>query len=62
MCSSDLGERPGDIVEFSNIQIEVVVPPAVSERLMAQLERELFPQFAMIAYESEVRVIRNWKF
>ena len=56
------GLRAGDIPEFANIQIEVIVPPAVAENLLARLEREFFPRFAMVAYESDVRVLRRDKF
>ena len=56
------GKRPGDIPEFANIQIEVVVPPAVAETLLARLESEFFRRYAMIAFEGEVRVLRKEKF
>ena len=56
------GKRPGDIPEFANIQIEVVVPPAVAETLLARLESEFFPRYAMVAFECEVRVLRKEKF
>jgi nitrogen regulatory protein P-II 2 len=56
------GRRTGDIQEFANIQVEVIVPPAVSEQLLARLEKEFFPQFAMVAYETDIRVVRREKF
>ena len=56
------GKRPGDIPEFANIQIEVVVSPAVADTLLTRLEKEFFPRYAMIAFESEVRVLRKEKF
>lgn len=56
------GQRPGDIREFANIQIEAVVTPEVSRRLLERLERELFPRYGMIAFESDVRVLRREKF
>lgn len=56
------GPRMADIEEFANIQIEVIVPPAVGIRLLERLEREFFPRYAMIAYESDVRVLRRGKF
>jgi nitrogen regulatory protein P-II 2 len=56
------GHRAADIEEFANIKVEVVVPPAVAERLMERLEQEFFPHYAMIAYESDVRVRRAVKF
>jgi nitrogen regulatory protein P-II 2 len=56
------GRRPADIREFANIQIEVVVPPEVSLGLLEKLGRDFFPRYAMIAFESEVRVLRPSKF
>jgi len=56
------GKRPADIPEFTNIQIEVLVPPEVANHLLERLEREFFPRYAMIAFETEVRVLRQGKF
>ena len=56
------GKRPGDIPEFANVQIEVVVSPAVADTLLTRLESEFFPRYAMIAFECEVRVLRKEKF
>ena len=56
------GRRPADIPEFANIQIEVVVPSEVAEKLLARLEKDFFPRYAMIAFESDVRVLRRGKF
>jgi nitrogen regulatory protein PII len=56
------GLRTGDIQEFGNIQVEVVVTPKVAEILLERLQEEFFRQVAMIAYESEVRVLRPGKF
>ena len=56
------GERPADIAEFGNIQVEVILQPAVAQILLTSLERDFFPRYAMIAYEDEVRVLRREKF
>ena len=56
------GKRPADIREFANIQIEVVVQPLVAQSLLERLEKEFFPRYAMIAFESDVRVLRPQKF
>ena len=56
------GKRPGDIPEFANIQLEVVVPSTVADTLLTRLEKEFFPRYAMIAFECEVRVLRKDKF
>jgi nitrogen regulatory protein P-II 2 len=56
------GQRLADIREFANIQIEVIVPPEVAERLLTRLQKDFFPRYAMIAFESDVRVLRPHKF
>ncbi len=56
------GRRPADIRAFANIQIEVVVQPEVAQKLLERLEQEFFPRYAMIAFESDVRVLRQEKF
>ena len=56
------GKRPADIREFANIQIEVIVPPEVAQTLLGRLEKEFFPRYGMIAFESDVRVLRAGKF
>ena len=56
------GKRPADIREFANVQIEVIVQPDVAQKLLARLEQEFFQRYAMIAFESDVRVLRPKKF
>lgn len=56
------GRRTADIQEFANIQLEVIVPPTVANRMLARLEKEFFPKFAMVAYETDIRVLRREKF
>lgn len=56
------GHRNADIQEFANIQVEVIVPPLVAEDLLTRLEQEFFPKFAMVAYETTIRVLRRDKF
>ena len=56
------GERAGEMKEFANVQIEVVLQPAAAQALLARLESELFARFGMIAFESDVRVLRSGKF
>ncbi len=56
------GARLGDIQEFANIQFEVIVPPDVAQELLTRLEHDFFPRYAMVAYESDVRVVRPQKF
>ena len=56
------GGRPADIPEFANIQIEVIVRPEVASVLLERLARDFFPRYAMVAYESDIRVWRKGKF
>lgn len=56
------GKRPADIPEFANIQIEVIVQTEVAGKLLQKLGQDLFPRFGMIAFESDVRVLRPEKF
>lgn len=36
------GSRTADIQEFANIQLQVIVPPEVSDKLLQRLEKEFF--------------------
>jgi nitrogen regulatory protein PII len=56
------GERTAEISEFGNIQIEVIVPPSVGDRLMERLEKDFFPKYTIVAYEADIRVRRPGKF
>lgn len=60
--SGSQGHRAADIPEFANIQVEIILQPDVAESLLARLSSELFPNFAMVAYETEIRVLRPGKF
>jgi len=44
------------------VQIEVIVPPAVAEQLLQRLGRDYFPRYGIVAFESDVRVLRRDKF
>lgn len=56
------GERAGETKEFANVQIEVILQPVAAQTLLERVEKELFPRYGMIAFESDVRVIRSVKF
>ena len=56
------GERIADTAETANVQIEVILKPALAEALLQRLQRDLFASYAMVAYESDVRVLRPEKF
>lgn len=56
------GERAGEMKEFANVQIEVVLQPEAAQQLLARLASEFFPRYGMVAFESDVRVLRSEKF
>jgi nitrogen regulatory protein P-II 2 len=56
------GDRPADIPEFANIQIEIVVRPEIATVMLERLEKELFPRYGMIAFAADVQVLRAGKF
>ncbi len=56
------GERPADIEEGANVRVELVVTPETAARILERVERELFPRFACIVWENDVRVLRRAKF
>lgn len=56
------GTRTADIPEFANIHVEVIAQPATADRVIERLATELFPKFAMVAYETDIRVLRPAKF
>ena len=60
--SGSQGHRAADIPEFANIQVEIILQPDAAESLLTRLSSELFPNFAMVAYETEIRVLRPGKF
>jgi hypothetical protein len=60
--SGHQGERSADLAESGNVQIEAIVQPAVAKAALARLQADFFHDYAMVAYESEVRVLRPDKF
>jgi len=52
-----VGELLGD-----NIKIEVIVNREIAERILVVLQQDYFPHFAVIAYLSEVQVVREEKY
>ena len=56
------GDRSADMVESGNVEINTIVNPAVAEAILQTLHERLFTSYAMIAYESDVRVLRPDKF
>ncbi len=56
------GRRLADIPEYANTQFEVIVRPELAAVLVRRLGAELLPRSAMVAFESDVRVLRADKF
>lgn len=56
------GSRVADIEEFANIQVEVILPSEPALLLLSRLEQEFFTRFAMVAYSTDIEVIRSQKF
>jgi len=52
-----VGELLGD-----NIKIEVIVNREIADRVLVVLQKDYFPHFAVIAYLSEVQVVREEKY
>lgn len=56
------GGRPADIPEYTNLQIQVIVKPPVANEILEQLGRDFFPRYAMVAFTSDIQVLRAEKF
>lgn len=56
------GERPGDIEESANVRVEVIVTAEAAARVAERVQAEIFPRFACILWECDVRVLRRGKF
>lgn len=55
------GIRAGDL-SGKNIKIESVVSPEVAKKLMSILQKDYFPRFALIAFLTDVSVVRGEKY
>ncbi len=49
-------------LDGENIRIETLVSPAVAESLLEMLARDWFPHYAVIAWTSDVAVVRGEKY
>jgi nitrogen regulatory protein PII len=56
------GSRAADIPEFTNLQVEVIVRPEVADTLLERLGHDFFPRYGMIAFASDIQVLRQGKF
>jgi hypothetical protein len=55
------GERMSEW-EGENVRLETLVSESVAEKIMAHLAVEYFPNYTIIAYLSDVAVLRGEKF
>jgi nitrogen regulatory protein P-II 2 len=55
------GQRAGDI-SGGNVRIESVVTPEVLEVIVAKLENDYFPHYAVSSWMSDVEVIRDERY
>jgi nitrogen regulatory protein P-II 2 len=55
------GLRASDL-EKNNVKIETIVTDDVAERILTRVANEYFAHYAVIAYVSDVRVIRGEKY
>jgi nitrogen regulatory protein PII len=53
--------RPSDL-PGSNVRIETVVPEAVAERILDRLCEHWFADYSLVAYVSDVAVVRTRKY
>jgi nitrogen regulatory protein P-II 2 len=52
------GMRAG-VLPGANVRLETVVADEVADRILARLASEYFPQFALVAWVTEVAVVRG---
>lgn len=50
--------RSGDL-RGENIKIETITTPEIADELLKRLAHDYFPHFAIIAYVTEVRIVRG---
>lgn len=55
------GKRVGRVGE-TNARIETVVGPETADRILARLAEQYFPRYAVIAWTSDVQVVRGNKY
>lgn len=48
------GDMPGE-----NIRIETITTPKIADELLTRLAAEYFPHYALIAFVTEVRIVRG---
>jgi len=58
------GSRQRRVSEIlgENIKIEVIVKPEIADKILSVLQKQFFPRYAVVAYLSEVQVVREEKY
>jgi nitrogen regulatory protein PII len=56
------GARYGEMEGFANLQFEVIASPELASKLLARIAKDFLPRYAMVVYESDIRVLRPQKF
>ncbi len=62
--ASGEGSRQRRVSEIlgENIKIEVIVKQEIADKILSVLQKHFFPRYAVIAYLSEVQVVREEKY
>jgi len=60
--SGSRGVRGADWLTSSNIRIEIVCGPDIADAIASHIRDRYYDDYAMILYESDVRVMRPEKF
>ena len=60
--SGSRGVRSASWSESSNVRIEVVCSPELADRIAQVVSEKYYDDYAMIIFESDVRVLRSKKF
>jgi nitrogen regulatory protein P-II 2 len=58
------GSRQRRVSEIlgDNIKIEVITKREIADKIVTDLQRDFFPRYAVVAYMSEVQVMREEKY
>lgn len=51
-----------DEFEGANIRLEALVPPDVADAFLTTLARDYFPRYAVVAWTTDVHVVRGDKY
>jgi nitrogen regulatory protein P-II 2 len=62
--ASGEGSRQRRVSELlgDNIKIEVICKPETADKILTVLQKDFFPRYAVVAYMSEVQVVREDKY